>query len=272
MHGKNWPEFNTALTRPAQNRNSLLTFTTSPRSCNNIKRERHLYCLLVTTFSPSSKDRLTNHDLARFAGDTLFARIARTVCHAGCLPRKELYEAWEVGRRVRRLFRGGRLVDLGAGHGLLAQILMILDDTSAAAIAIDTRLPDSAAKLHSALVDSWPRLQGRITFEEQSLDAIDLHCDDVVVSSHACGALTDVVLARAVAARARVAVLPCCHDLIANDAGPVSGWIDGPLAIDVMRAVRLEQQGYKVWTQTIPANVTPKNRLLLAAPLAPLAP
>ena len=268
MHGKNWPEFNTALTRPAQNRNSLLTFTTSPRSCNNIKRERHLYCLLVTTFSTSSKERLTERDLGRFPGDTLFDRIARTVCHAGCLPRKELYEAWEVARRVRRLFRGGRIVDLGAGHGLLAQILMILDDTSAAAIAIDTRLPDSAAKLHEALVDSWPRLKGRITFEERSLDAIDLHSDDVVVSSHACGALTDVVLERAVAVRARVAVLPCCHNLAANDAGALSGWVDGPLAIDIMRAVRLEQQGYRVWTQTIPAAVTPKNRLLLAAPNA----
>ena len=246
--------------------------TTNPRFCNNIKRERHRHCLRVTTFSPSSKDRLTDRDLGRFPGDTLFDRIARTVCHAGCLPRKELYEAWEVARRVRRLFRGGRIVDLGAGHGLLAQILMILDDTSAAAIAVDARLPGSCVRLHEALVDSWPRLRGRTTFEERSLDAIDLHCDDVVVSSHACGALTDVVLERAVAVRARVAVLPCCHDLAANDAGALSGWVDGPLAIDIMRAVRLEQQGYRVWTQTIPANVTPKNRLLLAAPLAPLAP
>jgi len=222
----------------------------------------------VTTFSTSSKARLTRHDFERFSGVTLFDRIARAVCHAGCLPRKELYEAWEVARRTRRLFRGGRIVDLGAGHGLLAQILMILDDTSAAAVAVDARLPDSCATLHETLLEPWPRLRGRITFEERSLDAIDLHCDDMVVSSHACGALTDVVLERAVAVRARVAVLPCCHDLAANDAGALSGWVDGPLAIDIMRAVRLEQQGYRVWTQTIPADITPKNRLLLAAPNA----
>ena len=133
----------------------------------------------MTTFSPSSKDRLTEHDLGRFPGDTLFDRIARAACHAGCLPRKELYEAWEVARRTRRLFRGGRIVDLGAGHGLLAQILMILDDTSAAAIAIDTRLPDSAAKLHSALLESWPRLKGRITFEERSLVAEAEHIPEL---------------------------------------------------------------------------------------------
>jgi hypothetical protein len=36
--------------------------------------------------------------------------------------------------------------------------------------------------------------------------------------------------------------------------------------VDVMRAVRLEQRGYRVWTQTIPAAITPKNRLLLGEP------
>ena len=38
------------------------------------------------------------------------------------------------------------------------------------------------------------------------------------------------------------------------------------LAIDVMRAVRLQQHGYRVWTQTIPADITPKHRLLIAEP------
>jgi hypothetical protein len=63
-----------------------------------------------------------------------------------------------------------------------------------------------------------------------------------------------------------VAVLPCCHDLNASDGRGLSGWMDGPAAIDVMRAVRLTQHGYRVWTQTIPAEITAKNRLLLGAP------
>jgi hypothetical protein len=33
-----------------------------------------------------------------------------------------------------------------------------------------------------------------------------------------------------------------------------------------MRAVRLAERGYRVWTQTIPETITPKNRLLLGAP------
>ncbi len=74
------------------------------------------------------------------------------------------------------------------------------------------------------------------------------------------------MLERAIRARARVAVLPCCHDLSTCDAGDLDGWIDSPVAIDVMRAIRLEQQGYRIWTQHIPDAITPKNRLLLGAP------
>jgi methyltransferase family protein len=220
-------------------------------------------------FSPSSKGRLTDRDLGRFPGDTLFHRVARAVCHAGVLPRKELYEAWEMARRVRRLFRGGRVIDLGAGHGLLAQIMLLLDDSSPSALVVDTSLPPSSARLHEVLVEAWPRLAGRVEFVTAALDDADtvtIVGSDVVVSSHACGELTDRVLARAVAARARVAVLPCCHDLRTCDSGDLAGWLDGPMAIDVMRAVHLRQQGYRVWTLAIPEAITPKNRLLLGAP------
>ena len=221
------------------------------------------------TFSISAKDRLTDHDLGRFPTDSLFDRLARAVCHAGCLPRKELYEAWEMARRVRRVFRGGRVVDLAAGHGLLAHVLLILDNSSPHALVVDTAPPPSSGKLHHSLVSAWPRLDGRIVFDKQPLDSVPIFGDDLVVSAHACGALADLVLARGSAARARVAVLPCCHDLDVNDAGSLAGWMDGPLAVDVMRAVRLERCGYRVRTQTIPRAITPKNRLLLGAPTTP---
>ena len=217
-------------------------------------------------FSRSSRGRLTVRDLARFPGETLLDRVGRAVCHAGCLPRKELYEAWETARRVRRLFRGGRIVDLAAGHGLLAQLMLILDDTSPCALAVDAVVPPSAAALHQVLVDAWPRLAGRLTFVASPMDAVEILPADIVVSVHACGALTDRVLQLAATARARVAVLPCCHDVACSDAGALSGWMDDALAIDVTRARRLAGLGYQIWTQRIPEDITPKNRLLIGAP------
>ncbi len=225
----------------------------------------------MVRFSPSSRGRLTDRDLDRFPGDMLFDRIARASCHAGCLPRKELYESWEVARRVRRLFRGGRIVDLAAGHGLLAHAMLILDDSSPSALAVDPALPPSSVRLHEALVEAWPRLAGRVEFVAAPFEDVEIRPSDVVVSSHACGALTDRILDRALAARARVAVLPCCHNLARSDAGELAGWIDRAVAIDVVRAMRLKADGYRIWTQAIPASITPKNRLLIGAPLGSLS-
>ena len=215
----------------------------------------------------SSRNRLTDKLLPQFQGATLFDAVGRAVCAAGCLPRKELFEAWEVARRVRRRFRGHRVVDLACGHGLLAQILLLLDDTSPEALAVDLRLPKSAATLAATLSAAWPRLAGRVQLLETDLSSVPLQPDDLVVSAHACGGHTDLILARAVAARATVAVLPCCHDLKMGDLGGLEGWLDGPLAMDATRVAGLRAQGYQVFTQVIPGDITPKNRLLLAEPL-----
>lgn len=215
-------------------------------------------------FSPASKARLTHYDLGRFPDNTLFDRLARAVCAAGCLPRKELYETWEVARRVRRRFRGGRVVDLCGGHGLLAHTMLLLDDTSRAAMVVDRVVPPSSSALSCAMSAAWPRLADRVSYLEADVTDVELSADDVVVSVHACGALTDTVIERAVVARARVAVLPCCHGLAEVDGAGLRGWMEGDLAIDAVRVVRLAARGCRVWTQTIPAAITPQNRLLMA--------
>ena len=214
----------------------------------------------------SSRNRLNERHLPLFAGDTLFDAIARAVCQAGSLPRKELYEAWEVARRVHRRFRGGRVVDLASGHGLLAQILLLMDPGVTQALAVDRRIPENAARLATELQAGWPGLAGRFAFQEGDLAEFALGSGDLVVSVHACGGLTDLVLERAMAAGARVAVLPCCHDLGGSDSGGLQGWLDGPLAVDVTRAALLRSRGYRVYTQLIPGDITPKNRLLMAEP------
>lgn len=214
----------------------------------------------------SSKNRLTKRQQALFPGDTLFDKIARAVCRAETLPRKELYEAWEVARRVRRHFRGGRIMDLACGHGLLSHIMMILDDTSPDAVAVDVAIPQNALSLSRSIMEKWPRLKGRIHYREIPLDLISVSQDDLVLSVHACGRLSDDVIDKAISGRSKVAVLPCCHDLSACDTGGLEGWIDGPLAVDMTRAAKLSSKGYTVMTKKIPKDITPKNRLLMGYP------
>lgn len=220
----------------------------------------------MSSFSRSSRNLLNRHTLPRFAGDTLFDRVARAVCAAECLPRKELYEAWETARRVRRIIRGRPVVELAAGHGLLSALLILLDDTTPSATCIDRRRPPSHGRVVAALEDVWPRLSGRIVYHERDLAETPVPEGALVVSVHACGGLTDQVLDLALASRSPVAVLPCCHDVDHHDAGDLLGWLDGPLAVDVTRAARLRQAGYRVRTSLIPPDVTPRNRLLLGWP------
>lgn len=211
-----------------------------------------------------SRNKLTPSHRRLYPGATMLDELGRTICSVGCLPRKELHEAWEMAERVRARFRGGRVVDLCSGFGLLAQLLLLLDDTSAEAVAVDVKLPPNHGRIQDALAGAFPRLRGRVRFVQAPLAAIALSAEDLVVSSHACGSLTDDVVGRAVEAGARVAVLPCCHATRART--DLLGWPDPALAMDLERAARLRTLGYSVWTEAIPEEVSPKNRLLLGTP------
>jgi hypothetical protein len=223
-------------------------------------------------FDPGSRSVLTRRDLARFPGESLFARVGRAACEAGCLPRKELYESWEVARRVRRRVRGHRVVELAAGHALVAHLLLLLDDSSPSALAVDAKPVPSAARLADSLVARWPRLAGRVERRTAALASVPVSSDDLVVSVHACGTLSDSVLARAVAGGARLALLPCCHDARTCDTGGLTGFLPVALAVDATRVARLRAAGYDVFTQTIPDAITAHNRLILAVPRPTPAP
>ncbi len=144
--------------------------------------------------------------------------------------------------------------------------MLLLDDRSPSALGVDRRLPASAHVLADAIASEWPRLAGRVTLSEQDIRAVAIASADLVVSSHPCGALSDVVIDRAVGASARLALLPCCHDHATCDTGGLDAWMSLPLAIDATRVARLRARNYSVHAQGIPSDITPQNRLLLAMP------
>lgn len=158
------------------------------------------------------------------------------------------------------------MIDLAAGHGLLAHVMCLLDPTVESALAVDRAIPASARRLSDILVQRWPLLSDRVRFVQGDLEDTDVRATDMVLSVHACGSLTDTVLDIALAAEARVAVLPCCHSKRKCDTGGLLGWVDPSLAIDVTRAARLSAAGYRVHTAKIPEDITPKARLLFGHP------
>ena len=162
-----------------------------------------------------------------------------------------------------------RVVDVCAGYGLLAQVLLLLDaDTRSTALAVDIRLPKNHVLVHGAVTFAFPKLADRVTFQRGRLEDVALGVDDVVVSSHACGELSDAVLSRAAAVGARVALLPCCH--LTRWRPDLAARADPAASIDEERVMWLVERGYDVTVDTIPANITDKNRLLLARPRVPL--
>ena len=83
-----------------------------------------------------SRSRLYARDAADYAGappagdsaaPTLLARFARALCGLdGVVPRKELHEAWATAALVTAEFpRATRVVDVGAGAGLLGWALLL---------------------------------------------------------------------------------------------------------------------------------------------------
>jgi hypothetical protein len=167
---------------------------------------------------------------------------------------------------VRRRIRGRRIVELAAGHALVSHLLLLLDDTSERAIAVDAKRVASAETIAGAITAAWPRLAGRVERRVADLTTVEIAAADLVVSVHACGALSDLVIERAVTAGAALALLPCCHHARTCDSGGLLGFLSLPLAVDATRVARLRAAGYDVLTQTIPAEITPQNRLIVGLP------
>ena len=91
----------------------------------------------------------------------------------------------------------------------------MLNPALRSAVVVDRRKPESHERLVSSLAKAFPklRLHARVRFVEASVaEAETQNATRVVFAAvHACGDLSDAVLALAVAARAPVALVPCCH-------------------------------------------------------------
>ena len=194
-----------------------------------------------TTFSSMHKKKLGLRHLSLFdrsdspTRDHLFNQFAQTVCRAGVVARKEIFETWASALYIHSTFFGdeamnhamppiNRVADVAAGHGLLAWALLLLDDEHRGcrvdnasflppltAFCLDVQMPRSAEIIHSSMVQRWAHLESRFDYVEGRLEQMVPHPSCLLASVHGCGILSDILVSTAAEHGLPLAVVPCCH-------------------------------------------------------------
>lgn len=191
----------------------------------------------------------------------------RELAHERAVPIKELCEAGEVFVRIRKRLTAPVVADLCAGCGLLGVLFALFERKVEEVHLLDRAPAPSIERVLAAAARVGPWVTEKVHVHRALLrDAGELLPPAAsLVAIHACGERTDAVLALARARRVPVAVLPCCHPSRRNPAPPALRRVLGEaLAFDVERTYRLEDEGFAVRWEEIPASITPMNRLLVA--------
>ena len=202
-----------------------------------------------------------------FAGDSLRDRFVRAVAGAGLLSVKEIVESGEFFDRVRKVVRAPCVADLCCGHGLVGILFALFERSVERVLLVDRRRPPSYDRLVACAASVGPWVTAKLEYRTLDLRAAGagLPAGTSVVSTHACGVLTDRCLDLAIALGGAVAVMPCCYPKRTCRApAAVQAALGHELAYDVDRTYHLEAAGYPVRWSAIPRIVTPMNRVLVA--------
>jgi hypothetical protein len=246
------------LTHPAMSWNSTTTFASMHKKKLG---KRHLSLFDNRYQVAAAATATADHDLTtistatttRQEDDYLFNEFASAICHANVIPRKEVFETWSAALHIHHSFFGDnapsimmtnnndddwnvvvpirRVVDVAAGHGLLAWALLLLDDEyqegnrgsrghpppqqpllpPLTAFCLDLHMPPSATLIHSSMIQHFSNLESRVEYVEGRLEQLVPHPTCLLASVHGCGILTDMLVATAAEHQVPLAVVPCCH-------------------------------------------------------------
>lgn len=221
----------------------------------------------------SSRSRLHPGLAFHFPSENVHDRIGRAVCEARCLARKEFFESWSFVHRVRRHLDAPVVWDLCSGHGLVAFLLALLEPGVEKVRCVDRRRPRNHDRLRAALSTIDAGRVAKVVFDEMEVEDLEPPSERVFVTAvHACGRRTDRAIDLALAARASIAALPCCHEsayLIERGELPEAllARISKRDAVDAARMFKLARAGYDVRSRKVDDDVTAQADLILG--LAP---
>ncbi|KAL3787406.1 hypothetical protein HJC23_001803 [Cyclotella cryptica] len=169
--------------------------------------------------------------------------------------------------------------DLCSGHGLTGMLFVACNpprDKSRGehirTVLVDRSKPQSHEIVRNIISEVCPWVnENSVKFKSSSLEhyvptAKAEHGTSIIISTHACGSLTDDVLNFSVEKEAAaVAVMPCCYT--GTDAEVPYGlrrMLGVSLSADVRRSFFMQSKGYHVDFATIPRAVSPMNRIIIA--------
>ena len=236
--------------------------------------------------------------------DHLFDQFAKAICMAGVVAQKEVFETWAAAVYIHSSFLSNevgndntinpkrRVVDVAGGHGLLSWALLLLDDEyqykqsddasqELTVFCLDVKMPKSAELISEAMLKQWPHLEDRFDYVEGRLEQLVPHPSCLLASVHACGILSDILVATAAQHIIPLAVVPCCHsrkrivlqhassyakdiyDDIINTKGSIPDLAD---KLDEARMIALDKAGLDVKEVFLPSLFTGKGRLIMGFP------
>lgn len=260
----------------------------------------------------SARTKLRRRHLRHFTRQTAFDEFAAVVCEAGVTARKEVFETWAAALYIDEAFPAVRRVaDVAAGHGLLAWALLLLDDERwgkrsedtwgklgereceslgeneclesdvpppRTVLCVDRRMTSQAEAIENVMLVRYPHLKSRFDFVEGRVEQLSLHPSCLIVSVHACGSLSDLIVSLATEAAAPLSLMPCCHSRKRLQGVSPFAWkeyleimnadevLDLPERLDEVRIKALENAGFTVQSVFLPEAFTAKNNLILANP------
>ncbi len=216
----------------------------------------------------SSGGRLRNNTCEKyFSADTLQDKVVRALVRERVVNIKEILEGFEFFARIRKEIRSECVVDLCCGHGFVGVLFALFERQVERVVLVDKEEPPSRQKLLNCLSKIAPWIADKVESRNQCINSkMDwLESGSSIVGAHACGSLTDRCIELAIKSQGNLAVMPCCYPEKSCPAPAALRLSLGhDLAYDIDRTYRLENRGYHVKWRTIPAAITPKNRVITA--------
>jgi len=165
------------------------------------------------------------------------------------------------------------IIDVCSGNGLNS-LLWLAQGATKHAYMIDKRENSYFEGLKQEFIRLDHSIENRTEFIEKDifkgrpLDQAP-HGNGMMVSVHACGTLTDRVMEISMQYHLPFAVMPCCHS-DKNDypyiMTEILPYFRSDDAIDVMRILHLQNNGYEIILRRIDPKITDKNLIMMGLP------